>query len=325
MICHPNGNATCHNRGQCIPVDERILSYRKFTCICTQGFSGNNYELVDSKVIVSFEKDLTLPQSMFFLLYSQILSSCTGRIPFDLVFVELLYKIYYLAVVQRTNNRLMVTTKKIDLLNRCPHIWEVINETIVKLPMIRCIKYYHVSCQRRSPAPSFFYDEKHFCLCDDYPPQRLANCCDFDHEIRRDCFGQSSCENGTQCFQDNPICAQISMCACLTCFYGRRCQFSSNDFGLSLDGVLGYHILPHISIVHQSIVVKISTTSTIFLRMTGLIDGILSVITFRNETLWYVGSGIYLFATSITTLLTTIVFALKFWILVVAQMALIMK
>ena len=51
-----NNNSTCQNGGQCIPNDDYIISNQKFTCICPKGFSGDRCEIVDNKLILSFEK-----------------------------------------------------------------------------------------------------------------------------------------------------------------------------------------------------------------------------------------------------------------------------
>jgi hypothetical protein len=59
---------------------------------------------------------------------------------------------------------------------------------------------------------------------------------------------------------------------------------------------------------------------TIIMTVVRLINGVLSLITFKNKALRKTGCGLYLFSSSVTTLLTMIIFALKFWILSVAQM-----
>jgi hypothetical protein len=139
------------------------------------------------------------------------------------------------------------------------------------------------------------------------------------------CLGQSVCENGAQCFQDTPNCPQRSMCVCSPCFYGTRCQFSTSGFGLSLDAILGYHILPHVKIIHQPYLVQISAALSIIFVIGGVINGILAIITFRKKNVREVGCGLYLLGSSITTLLTMTVFGLKFWILILAQIGLIMN
>jgi hypothetical protein len=138
-----------------------------------------------------------------------------------------------------------------------------------------------------------------------------------------DCSGQNECENGGQCLQDKLNCPTKSLCICSPCFYGSRCQFRTNGFGLSLDGILGYHILPNVSFTQQPSIIKLSLSLTIIFVMSGLINGILSAMTFQNKSVREVGCGLYLLCSSITTLLTTIIFSLKFVILLLAQMLII--
>jgi hypothetical protein len=51
----------------------------------------------------------------------------------------------------------------------------------------------------------------------------------------------------------------------------------------------------------------------------GFINGILSLITFKNKKLRESGCGIYLLSSSITVLLLMFIFTLKFWILILMQ------
>ena len=53
----------------------------------------------------------------------------------------------------------------------------------------------------------------------------------------------------------------------------------------------------------------------------GLISGGLSTITFLNNDSRKTGSGIYLLATSLNTIVTMVVLALKFCILIIAQIS----
>jgi hypothetical protein len=158
--------------------------------------------------------------------------------------------------------------------DRCPHIRELFNESFVQWHLLRRIKYYHLPCGNQSLNLSCFYDDVHFCLCYDHDEQRLANCFKFDHDMIFDCLGKNECENDAQCLQDKLDCPTKSLCICLPCFYGRRCQFSTRGFDLSLDAILGYHILPGISLTQQPFIIKISLALTIILAVTGLINGI---------------------------------------------------
>ncbi|CAF0882892.1 unnamed protein product [Adineta steineri] len=111
------------------------------------------------------------------------------------------------------------------------------------------------------------------------------------------------------------------MCVCPECYYGGQCQFKSTAFRLSLDAILGYHILPHIKMIQQPTIIKFSLALTIIMTIAGFIDGILSVMTFKDQELRSRGCGIYLLGSAITTLFTMSMFALKFSILIVTQMS----
>ncbi|CAF5115578.1 unnamed protein product, partial [Rotaria sp. Silwood1] len=105
------------------------------------------------------------------------------------------------------------------------------------MPLLRLFKYYHLPCRNYSSNLSYFYDDLHICLYYNYEKQCLANCFDFNHNMKFDCLGQSVCVNEGQCFQDTLDCPERAMCICPACFYGTRCQFSSSGFGLSLESM----------------------------------------------------------------------------------------
>ncbi|CAF0745807.1 unnamed protein product [Adineta steineri] len=319
-----------------------MISNKKFTCICQNGYIGDRCELEDNKIIISFEKSITLSESIFIHFIEVINNDQPKRsttfqtIPvqhdfitifwsrqFHIVFIELLEKNYYLTFLQNVYNESTINNKMINPSDRCQHINEIFNDTIIKLDLIRRIKYYHLPCQNSLLNRSCFYDDTHFCLCYNYGQKRLANCFEFNHDMTFDCRGHNECRNGGKCFQDAPKCPKKLICSCPSCYYGRRCQFTTSGFGLSLDNILGYHILPQISIIHQTSIVKVSIALNIICMIIGLINGILSIITFKNKSVREVGCGIYLLGSSITTLLTMLIFGLKFWILILAQMSII--
>jgi hypothetical protein len=55
------------------------------------------------------------------------------------------------------------------------------------------------------------------------------------------------------------------------------------------------------------------------MTLAGLLNGILSIITFNNELIRKTGCGLYLLTSAILTTVTMIIFALKFLILILAQ------
>ncbi|CAF3528930.1 unnamed protein product [Rotaria sp. Silwood1] len=322
-ICQMDKNFTCQHGGQCIPADEYMISARKFICICPKGYIGDRCEIVDNKIILSFQKSIVLSQSIFIHFIQVINNSAPMRTTTFRTIPLTKSSLVVYCCYSKPYERSTIINKMINPTDRCQHINELFNGTFVQMHVLRRIKYYHLPCRNYSSNLSCFYDDLHICLCYDYGNQRLANCFDFNHNMKFECLGQSVCENAGECFQDTSDCPQRSMCICPACFYGTRCQFSSSGFGLSLDSILAYHIQPHINLIHQPNIVKICFALTTILMVAGFINGTLALITFNNKIICEVGCGLYLLGSSITTLLITILFGLKFWILVLAQMAII--
>ncbi len=243
-VCQDGSYSICQNGGQCISNDNSIISNQKFTCICPKGFTGDRCEIADSQLILSFDKRIVASESILIhfikvssndrpvrsTTFQTIPSGQDSSViywsePFHLVFVELFNKNYYLTVVQNSYQQSTTIDKMIKPSDRCPIINELFNETIIQMPLLRRIKYYHLPCQNQSLDLSCFYDDVHICLCSEHDGQRVANCFNFDHNIRFDCQGQSECENGGLCLQDTDTCPKRSMCICHSGFYGSRCQF----------------------------------------------------------------------------------------------------
>ncbi|CAF1221605.1 unnamed protein product [Adineta ricciae] len=337
-VCQAQKMNLCENNGQCIPDDQHDHSEKRYTCICPKGSSGDRCAISDTNITISFHPDISPSQAMlihFIRVMNEAPPVRTTTLktisinkesvtiywshPFHLIFIEFPKHDYYLTAVQLNNERSAQLKHQIHPSDRCPHVSKLFNRTIAEHQLIRRIKYYHVPCQQLSRNLSCFYDEFHLCLCQSFGHQRVANCFEFDHQLKMDCAGQNGCENGADCFQDAPKCAQTSICDCKKCFYGRLCQFRTDAFSLTLDAILGYHILPGISLTDQPMAVKIGLALTIIMTVAGVVNGILCLITFQSKKLREVGCGIYLLVSSVTTLLTVTAFALKFGILVSAQ------
>ncbi|CAF4328414.1 unnamed protein product, partial [Adineta steineri] len=155
------------------------------------------------------------------------------------------------------------------------------------------------------------------CVCD---KNRYSNCFEFDHNTSYDCQGYNYCENNGRCFQDNITCPSTSACICDKCYYGSKCQLNSIGFSTSLDIIFGYHIKPFTSFTKQSQAVKIIASITILMLIFSIINGSLSTLTFKSESILKVGCGIYLLANSIISMLTITIFTMKYFQLIVFQM-----
>ena len=345
-----NKNSTCLNKGEYMSTDDYLVSNQNSICLCSKAVPRRSmqqqliinlfyhsikifrhfsqYLFISFKLSLAFhwkleEKTVSRSSTFQTIHPDQDLVTIYWSKPFHLGFIELPEKIYYLTIVQKMYNESAVIEKKIKSSDRCLNISELFNHTFLQWHLIRRIKYYHLPCQNQSLNLSCFHDETHFCLCYEFHGKRLANCFLFDHNLTYNCGGRSECENDGQCLQDDSECPTRSMCICKPCFYGRRCQFSTSGFGLSLDAILGYQILPNNSFSSQLLIIRISLGMTIICMIIGLINGVLSLITFKNKSICEVGCGLYLLGSSITTILIVIMFGLKFLLLLLTQMTII--
>ncbi|CAF0721336.1 unnamed protein product [Adineta steineri] len=104
------------------------------------------------------------------------------------------------------------------------------------------------------------------------------------------------------------------------CVIGGLCNVQTKGIGITLDDILRYEINRNVTLKNQSLLIKMSVGLTITMFLLGLINSILSLLTFQNENLRKVGCGIYLLASSITSLLTISMFTINFWFILLTQM-----
>ncbi|CAF4198232.1 unnamed protein product, partial [Adineta steineri] len=167
---------------------------------------------------------------------------------------------YYLAVVQDTSmNRESILTS-ITPNQRCLRINELFNLTLLRLPRIRRVKYYHLPCQTRLDLWCFF-DEIYMCVC---TSDNHTNCIKFDHQLSYACKHNDFCDNGASCFQDDITCPSGTICICTDCYFGTRCQFYAKGFGLTLDDILRYELRRNFSLSQQRVSIKTSAIVTMF-------------------------------------------------------------
>lgn len=336
-ICQSQANIHCLNGGLCVP-NNRYRTNEKFFCICPHGFTGERCEISTTTLSVSFDRRIRLPAAIL-VHFVQVFSHAPPENgstyktipisrrsvminwprPFHIAFIKFPNHEHYLLVVQRDAKQSVNINRTINPSDRCPFIGEIFNETMAQLHLLRRIKYYHLACERDSKTSSCFYDEDHFCLCDDFSGQRQANCLEYDYRKQFDCFGQSSCLNDAQCLQDSQLCPTTSVCICSGCFYGTLCQFDVKSYDLSLDPILGYYIQQHLAIRNQPHVVLITMLITVLMTVAGFLNTGLSFITFKNSSARETGCGYYLFSSSIVGTFLTVIFASKYWILIMTQ------
>ena len=82
---------------------------------------------------------------------------------------------------------------------------------------------------------------------------------------------------------------------------------------MTINDILRNQIQPDISFGKQSSLIQTAAGITMIMFSLGLINSILSLTTFQDKELRKIGCGMYLYASSITSLVTTIIFTIKFW------------
>ncbi|CAF0808178.1 unnamed protein product [Adineta steineri] len=104
-----------------------------------------------------------------------------------------------------------------------------------------------------------------------------------------------------------------------SCVIGDQCNFYIKGIGLTLDDILRDELQPNTVLNNQSFSIKFSAGLTIIMFVPGLINSVLSFITFQHKDSQQVGCGMYLLASSITSLLAISMFIIKFWFVVLTH------
>ena len=320
----------CQNGGRCVIVDPS-RSGEGYGCLCPKEYHGifchvkksvlqlvfKNIDVTSNLLVHRFEpsNDQSLQTGKASLLvFGQKLrmfeKSATLYVGgfLQIVFVQFELK-YYLAVLARTQEIINISTT-ITPKQECPHFNELAVTTLRSAPEIRRVKYYHQICRLHAHLMCFV-DDNYFCLCTN---ERHANCLPMQRDFR--CPQDVHCQNGAQCLQEHPECPSMTFCICSNCFFGDRCQFYVKGIGLTLDDFLRYEIQPRTSLTDQNLSIKMTAALSVIIFVVGLANSILALVTFRRKRPRQVGTGIYLYASSITSLLTVTMFNIKVWFLV---------
>ena len=104
-----------------------------------------------------------------------------------------------------------------------------------------------------------------------------------------------------------------------SCVIGDQCSLFTKGIGLTINDILRNKIQSNIPFRKQSTLIQTVTSITMIMFVIGFFSGIFSLITFYNKELRKVGCGIYLLASSITSLLTITMFTIKFWFVILIQ------
>ena len=318
----------CRNNGRCI-VRQDLTTGLKYACICTEQFTGSDCSIPKRALRISFNRVETATYLIVYIFTMRPLTppalellvkkiatfervTLYSRSVMNMVFVKMDVR-YYLAVLEEKDQLAISTSITSD--HRCPRVKELLNSTVLSFPRIRQVKYYHQLCKINLRLRCFF-DQILMCLC---TAEHHANCFEFNQNESLQCEQNLHCRNGGTCLQDNPTCPSTTICDCSNCYFGNQCQFQSKGIGLTLEDMLYYELHPSVKLKDQSMTIQISTLVTMVMFLAGIFNSILTFLTFFKASSRKVGCAIYLFASSITSLLTILLFTAKFWFLVITQ------
>ncbi|CAF1366645.1 unnamed protein product [Adineta ricciae] len=333
-ICSKDNNP-CEKRGLCIPTDDRI-DLQGYFCHCNEQYFGKHCESSSPHITLQLDKTIIKSSSFVFLHIITMFrhskheqTTIMKKIPIDsdtikfyiskefhLVYLQLLNQSYYLGIIREKFISSENISGQITSKQYCPYVKSYINSSMYEYGTIEYPKYYPFVC-REYLHLMCFYDETLICTCD---VDRFANCVEFNHTLDQTCQGENNCENDGRCFQNNQTCPTQSICACQHCFYGGKCQMSTKGNLLSLDPIIGYYIKPNIPFSNQPPIIQMTFTITLLILIIGLIDVILSILTFHMKNPREVGCGYYLFSSSIIAFFMIIMLGIKFLSLLLSQM-----
>ncbi|CAF3723135.1 unnamed protein product [Rotaria sordida] len=321
---------TCLHGERCVIKDirYRYSNQNQSICICPQGCTGDHCEYRENQteIDLSFDDLETIPSSLLIHLilieetavpkrtsimkkirFDEYSIKILTSVMFHMAFAQIL-KDYYLIIIHENPFIFEQISTKIISSYRCRSIVELFDEIFSNRHILKRVKYYHIPCQKNVEL-NCFYDEVHICLC---TRDRQANCFEFDHNMKYDCNGSNFCEHQGNCFLDDDKYPTSAFCACPNCYFGSKCQFSTKGSTLSLDIFLGYHIRSSNGLNQQQIIIKIAIMLFIVIFVFGSINAFLSFQTFRQKHIQNVGCVIYLYASSIISMIIIIFLALKF-------------
>lgn len=351
-ICYAS---KCQHKGTCLTLDVNADHEKyKFYCACQTGFTGQYCEKETARLHIQFERELimkyqTLPVLAVRLNYLDVEGQLTDSyrrvlknvqleqpVPifhrnrklhkYDFAFVQLytdtqhIFGQYFL-IMSNNTGVLRVAEKylamhinaSVETKNQCPYIDRLFDSAIVKQIPLQRAKFYQEPCQNYSSL-ACFHDENFMCICDRY---RLSHCFAFAHRLMN-CSYSHSCLNDGLCLQEDEIRNPLDyICICQECFFGDLCQYTTSQYSISLDALIGFVVISNRSIVDQSVIVQLSFAIISILFFVGLLLNTINIILFTTqENCRSTGCGYYILVSSILSMSCLAALALKFIALV---------
>ena len=304
----------CRNNGSCLPLDERSIGY---TCICTEGYDGDfcqfhtrilniaipanvialNHVPVLIVIYATTRKDMFFQRRVFYTNIS-VPSTLKAYGLVKYVFVQIFYNIshssYYLIGVHQRPFAIVNTT--IIASNQCQNVSTLFNASTMRdYSHLKRVKLYHLPCNNNHQLRCFF-DEYRMCLC---ATDRNSVCYYFNHE-RDNC---DYCENGGLCIQRDTLEHEWQFhCICPSCTFGTLCQFTTRNYFITMDILIGVEIKPdHRSFKDQSLVITLTFVLLVLILAFGTVSNTISFLILTSGKLQKVSCDFYLLQLTIVS------------------------
>lgn len=304
----------CQNNGTCLPLDQRNHGHM---CICKDDYHGEFCEMRRKIMIVNIPENvsisLQIPAILVILtdpvpeiliqrrilftklnLPSRVKVYGFVKIGFVQIFHNYSYSSYHLIAIQQKPVSLLNTSVLSS--NQCQNITDLFHATILnQYSYLKRMKLYHLPCQNNHYLRCFF-DEFRMCLC---TRDHFSSCYRFNHEDQSCHY----CQNNGLCVQQNEVEAQWKyICICPICFFGSLCQFSTKNYFITLDSLIGPEIRNNYpSIKQQPTIISTTLIILVLIVSVGSISNLISFIILSNKKLQRVNCDIYLLHVTIVS------------------------
>lgn len=166
----------------------------------------------------------------------------------------------------------------------------------------RALFKYHTLCTTNKTLLCF-HDDYYFCLCD---VNNVAQCFLSDRTTDQCQY----CLAGGRCVQGNQQDRSDFLCICPRCLFGSICQYNTHILSFPMESLLT------IDLFSSSQMTRVLSFSAyiiipVLLFMLGLVNNLLSFVTFKRPKPSLIGVGHYLFANSIVSQLSLLWLVLK--------------
>ncbi|CAF4029208.1 unnamed protein product, partial [Rotaria sordida] len=331
-------NIQCGNDQTCLPFDQRDLEY---ACICRNDSNKNACGTRENTWNVSIDTNLTdlstIPAIFITLgeifqyqfsessrkLYKDIVLPTTleiegiGSYGFVQMFHNLSKSFYYAIAIRSGVDYKPINTSVISR-NLCPNVSELFNETVLyEYSYLKRLKLYHLPCQLNHNLRCFF-DQYRMCIC---TKDHNSHCFRFSY-VYDQC---NYCQNNGLCLRqsqkNNPW---IYTCLCPKCTYGEFCQFSSSNYFITLEILLGAEMKGEsVSFYEQSTIIHITLAILLIILFFNLIFNTISLMIFSNQKIREIGCDLYLLYLTILSEIGLIFLFLRYLYMIIIQIYLI--